>query len=286
MKSGKQFVNTLEDNICERGAMNRLISDSARVEFSSKIKDILRTFIIDSGQSEPYYQHQNPDKCRFNKIKTTTNTVLDRTGAPPSTWLLCLLYVIFVLNHTFCTSINAVPMQRLKGSTPDISPLLSFRFWEEVYYRHDDSDFPSETREGHGHFVGISEHVGHAMTFKILTSDTNKVIYRSSVRSAESNHPNLRAKMGRNAASSPSNTFDNNNDSLPEDRLENFSEHGEMGSLPKKDFTPSDNPPKVVQSRHDLDDPETPPSPMPIINPTDLVGRTFLIDGQEVGQTF
>ena len=142
MKSGKQFVNTLEDNICEREAMNRLISDSARVEISSKVKDILRTFIIGSWQSEPYYQHQNPAERRFNTIKTTTNTVLDRTGAPPSTWLLCLLYVIFVLNHTFCTSINAVPMPRLKGSIPYISPLLYFRFWEKVYYRHDDSDFP------------------------------------------------------------------------------------------------------------------------------------------------
>ena len=95
------------------------------------------------------------------------------------------MYIIFVLNHTFCSSINAVPMQRLHGSTPDISPLLSFRFWEEVYYRHDDSEFPSDTREGHGYFVGIAENVGHAMTFKILTSDTKKVIYRSSVRSAE-----------------------------------------------------------------------------------------------------
>ena len=85
----------------------------------------------------------------------------------------------------------------MRGSTPDISPLLCFHFWEEVYYHHDDSDFPSETTEGHGHFVGIAENVGHSMTFKILTSDTNKVIYRSSVRSAERGDRNLRADMGR-----------------------------------------------------------------------------------------
>ena len=48
----------------------------------------------------------------------------------------------------------------------------------------DDSDFPSGTRELRGHFVGIAENVGHALTFKILTDDTSKVIYRSNVRPA------------------------------------------------------------------------------------------------------
>ena len=75
-------------------------------------------------------------------------------------------------------------------------------------------------------------------------------------------------------------------DSFPENRLNNFSEDGEMGSSPKNDFTPSDNPPKVVPSRHYHADPEIPPSPMPILNPTDLVGSTFRLDGQEDGQTF
>ena len=62
LKSSKQFVNTLEDNIRERGAMNKLISNSAQVEISNKVKDILRTLIIGSWQSEPYYQHQNPSE--------------------------------------------------------------------------------------------------------------------------------------------------------------------------------------------------------------------------------
>ena len=197
MKSSKQFVNTLEDNIRERGAMNKLISDSAQVEISNKVKDILRTLIIGDWQSEPYYQHQNPAERRFQTVKRTANTVLDRTGARPSTWLLCMLYVIFVLNHTFCNSIKALPLQRLNKSTTDISPLLFFGFWKKVYYIHDGSNFPSETIEGHDHFVGISEHVGNAMTFKILTSDTNKIIHRSVVRSASKHAVNHCADMGR-----------------------------------------------------------------------------------------
>ena len=33
MKSGKQFINTLEDNIRRRGAMDKLLSDSAKTEY-------------------------------------------------------------------------------------------------------------------------------------------------------------------------------------------------------------------------------------------------------------
>jgi hypothetical protein len=33
MKTEEQFVNTLEDNICERGVLSRLLRDRAKVEF-------------------------------------------------------------------------------------------------------------------------------------------------------------------------------------------------------------------------------------------------------------
>ena len=46
MKSGKQFVNTLEDNIRRRGAMDKLQSDSAKTEISNKVMDILRAYHI------------------------------------------------------------------------------------------------------------------------------------------------------------------------------------------------------------------------------------------------
>ena len=47
MESGKQFVNTLVDNTRKRGAMNKLLSDSAKAEISNKVMDILNiTFQI------------------------------------------------------------------------------------------------------------------------------------------------------------------------------------------------------------------------------------------------
>ena len=46
MKSGKQFVNTLEDDIRRQGAMDKLLSDSAKTEISNKVMDILRAYHI------------------------------------------------------------------------------------------------------------------------------------------------------------------------------------------------------------------------------------------------
>ena len=53
-----------------------------------------------------------------------------------------------------------------------------------------------ESTEKLGRFVGIAEHVGHALTFKILTDDTLKIIHRSNIRSAlNPASENLRASM-------------------------------------------------------------------------------------------
>ena len=257
MKSDKQFVNTLEDNIRDRGAPTKLISDRAQVEISNKVQDILRALCIGDWQSEPKQQHQNPAERRYQTVKTMANTIMDRTGSPASTWLLCLMYVCFILNFAAAAILGwNNPIGRATGNRGDISPLLRFRWWEPVYYKLDDNDFPSDSREKRGHFVGIAEHVGHAMTFKILTDDTRKVIYRSNVRSA----------------------------------LDPRSRNLRMDLLHEKP------PEKFIKSRHDTADPpvdangETKGDPpnlgMPVFHPSDLIGRTFLKDPDEDGQRF
>ena len=74
MKSGKQFVNTLEDNIRRRGAMDKLLSDSAKTEISNKVMDILRAYHISNWHSEPYHQNQNPAEWRYRTIKSCLST--------------------------------------------------------------------------------------------------------------------------------------------------------------------------------------------------------------------
>ena len=121
MRSGKQFVNTLEDNICR----SRVISDSAKNEISHKVKDIPKAYNIKDWQSEPYHQNQNPAECWYRTIKAWANTIMNRTSAPDYCWLLTFQYVCYILNHVSTASLGGqVPLQVLYGVPPEISIML------------------------------------------------------------------------------------------------------------------------------------------------------------------
>merc|ERR1711884_416456 len=62
----------------------------------------------------------------------------------------------------------------------DISPLLLFIFWQPVYVLLDEKEqhFPSKSKEVCGHFVEISEHIGHFMTFLVLLDNTKEIVSR------------------------------------------------------------------------------------------------------------
>ena len=144
LKFPKQFVNSLEDNIWKCGAMDKLLSDRAQTEIGTWAQDILRALFISSWESDPHQQQQNPAERKYQMLKWYTNTILSHTSAPANTWLLCLLYVCFLLNRLACQSLQwRTPLEALEGSMPDISRLLCFSFWDPVYYKLDDSDFPS-----------------------------------------------------------------------------------------------------------------------------------------------
>ncbi|MEL7196229.1 MAG: reverse transcriptase domain-containing protein [Bacteroidota bacterium] len=274
MKTSKQFVNTLEDIIIARGAPTRLLSDSATLEISARVKDILRTMFIGNWQSEPYQQHQNPAERRYQTVKSLANVILDRTSAPAHVWFLCLEYVCFLLNHTYCQSINAIPMQCLTGSTPDISPLLRFYFWQPVLCLVNDSHFPSESREERGHFVGIAENVGHSMTFKILSDKSQKIICRSNIRPVTDSDPNFRSLLLHGEEFNDSATTKISNPVIKSkgDTIQKMKqEQTKMGSQDSIGMGSQDNKEKNKNS-------------IPVFSPSDLVGRTFLMDEQEDGQ--
>jgi len=110
---------------------------------------------------------------------------MDRISTPANTWFVCLQYVTSVLNFTYSEKIKCTPLFAFMGSTNDISMLLYFHFWEPIYFQTGEKPtFPSESHESRGQFVGFAEHVGHAMTFKVLTNETQKVLCRSNVHSA------------------------------------------------------------------------------------------------------
>ena len=119
------YHNTLEDSIRFRGAMTKLKSDYAKVEISNKVKDILRMYHSSSWNTEPYHQNQNPAGGRYCTLKSWTNTIMNRSGAPAGCWLLCMRYASYILNHLSCEVLaDNVPLGMLYGVSPDISIIL------------------------------------------------------------------------------------------------------------------------------------------------------------------
>ena len=151
IKSTKQFINTLSDNIRKRGAMDTLISDGGKYEISKRVTDLLRSLFIQDYQSEPYHQHQNKAENRFGLAKCYTNTVMNTSGCTACCWLLCLQYICVVLNHLASPTLQGIcPVQALEGtySRPSVSCFTS-HFMSPVYYRIDSSEpdlnFPSSS---------------------------------------------------------------------------------------------------------------------------------------------
>ena len=144
----------------------------------------------------------------------------------PKAWLLCAQWVADVMNHTSEKSLQwRPPLELLTGQTIDISILLCFMFWDIVCVsRYDDQHYKGQigsekTSEVRGRFVGFATDAGHALTFKILTDDTQRILNRSRVRLAKDGENNLR--LDTKAGEAPqrvlikSRAEENGSDTLP-----------------------------------------------------------------------
>ena len=173
---------------------------------------------------------------------------MDRTGTPAKFWLLCLLYVVQLLNHMAVESLGwKTPIQVATGQRPDISAFLYFTFWQPIYYAITDHSHFAPL-EKCGRWVGICDHKGDALTYWILTDDTQKCIPRSNIHSAlDPATPNLRADQ--------------------------------LAPPP----TPPPTPPPILHTTHQIA--QLPVQPMdlqlPRFQPDDLVGLTFLHDAPD-----
>ena len=139
-----------------------------------------------------------------------------------------------------------------------------------MFYATYDQHFLSESEESAGYWVGFGEHCGDAMAHKILDHDTQKIIYRSAVRPKKSSTPNHRlAPHGGevSASSDPS-----------EDTISSGSPLGSPEGYP-----PAQKAPTVFIRSRDEENPSG-SMPMPTFDPSDLIGRTFLLPPDENGE--
>jgi hypothetical protein len=89
---------TLEDFIRQYCAPTSLFSNNAKSQIGKAVLEILSMYAIKDFQCEPHHQHPKFAKRRIQEVKKLSNSLLDLTGSLPSLWLLCVQYVVYLLN--------------------------------------------------------------------------------------------------------------------------------------------------------------------------------------------
>ena len=253
MQSENQMANTFMDFIRKHGAPDMLVSDNAKTQVGSAILEILRQYNIKQHTSEPHYQNQNYAERRIQDVLHITMAVMDRTRTPPEYWLLCMQYVVYLLNHT--SSNGQVPLTKAHGQPTDCSALLQFRWFEPVYYQNHEASFPTTSTERLGRWVGVAETSGDALTYHILDVETLHVVTRSVVRTA------LKLDQYNQKVSEP----------IPSGGEQ---DHVGVKIHSLKDLMPPDIDPNEIN--------------LPTFSPTELLGKSFLttdMDGNKFKAT-
>ena len=274
IKSTKQFINTLSDNIRKWGAMDTLISDGGNYDISKGVTDLLHSLFIQDYQSESYHQDQTKTETCFGPAKRCTNTAMNTSGYLACCWLLCLQYIFVVLHHLASPTLQGIyPGQALQGTTPDISFMLHSSFYESVYYRIDSSEpdfnFPSSSNDNKGYWAGFAANQGDSLTWRTLTEDTQRIIICSGIQSALSTTTNQ-------CLASPSGEGTTLPFSIP------YPQHSK-NSLPLDPFDESTaNFEQFVNSQSGED--EDNPIPMANIDIPIPFGRSFLLPPEDNGE--
>ena len=177
------------------------------------------------------------------------------------------LCVLSTQPHNFCIPRWQSTTFALTGVTPDISIILLFTSYQPVFYVTYDKNFPSESEESTGYCVGFGEYCGDAMTHKLLDHEPRKL--------------SVEVLLG------PRNLL------LPTLGLHHMEErflhllallkiklpldhHWDPRKVPQRTIK---TPTVFIRSRDEVNPSGS--KPMPTFDPTDLIGRTFLLLPEE-----
>jgi len=145
----------------------------------ARVKDTLRALMLGHWKSEPCYQHQNFAEHRGGHVKSNLEWLVSFLDVNPDCWLLALNCACNVMNLTAEKTLGwCTPQEVATGETPGICILSCFMFWGTVHCARHANKQPGSQKgqEVQGRFVGFAWDTCHALTFPVLTDDTQKVV--------------------------------------------------------------------------------------------------------------
>jgi len=164
------------------GLPDLLISDNAGEQRSEEWKQVLREFGVMERPVEAYKSWKNYAENGVFSVKFKMAKMMEQRGVPGPLWDHTLLYVALVSDRSVTNNPRLegrTPHEFIFGETPDISSLISFSFYEHVWYYNTTHRFP-DLRRLVGRWLGPSKSLSTDLVYKILTKHGN-VIHTSSV---------------------------------------------------------------------------------------------------------
>jgi hypothetical protein len=164
------------------GVPQTLVSDGGKELFEGRSRDVCKEYHIDMKITVPYSPWQNLAEAAIREIKRGTRRVHRRTGAHPRVWTYAAAWVTDIRRYTaldIAQLDGQVPATKVTGSTPDISQLALFDFYQPVHYFTPTIIFPGE-KKLIGRWLGLAKTCTDPMSFYILT-ETGHIIIRKDV---------------------------------------------------------------------------------------------------------
>ena len=129
---------------------NRL--DLPKLRFLTKLRTSLTCIIAPVGIQSLTTKNQIPAEGRYCTLKSWTNTIMNRSGAPADCWLLCMIHASYILKHLSGEALDGnVPLDMLYGVSPDISIILLYTFYQPVFYATHNQSYISASDERAAH---------------------------------------------------------------------------------------------------------------------------------------
>jgi hypothetical protein len=187
MARESQGPDALLDFFRQEGVPISITRDNSKMQTGKLWNQYLRRYWVKDDFIEPYRSPQNPAERAMSTQKEKLERLMIDTGCDPKSWYRAMCHVADVHNNTANQKLNyRTPLEVRDGETPDISGLLEFKFWEKVYFHNPTHDFPEiGGNERLGRWLGRAQDYGDKMCYYILDVETEQIIVRSMVRSAE-----------------------------------------------------------------------------------------------------
>jgi hypothetical protein len=136
MRAKSEMPLSYQDFIRKEGVPAGLHSDGAAKQKSEKVKSLNCEHLVKESYLEPKHPWQNPaETWSISWLKKTAQLMMDQVGAPEILWLHGMTHVALVNNWTADKLLGWIaPYQKRHGTTPDISALLCFFFYEKAFY--------------------------------------------------------------------------------------------------------------------------------------------------------